>query len=397
MSQVEQHAFQSGLARSDIALPTVLHITQPGSEGVANCVVASTSELAARGYTVEVVGPAGTPLEDGVRLAGLGFHPWHSSRRPTDGLQSDVANLRVIIERVQPAVVHLHSSKAGAAGRLALKARIPTVFQPHAWSFDAVTWPLAPAARQWERFATRWTDGLVTVSERERLDADRHGIGGRRTVTVIPNSVDTDRFRPPLPGEGRSRVESGPVVACIGRLCRQKGQDILLRAWPLVRMHVPSAKLLLVGEGPYRSRLDGRGDVSIELVGARDDTDHLLRQVDLVVMPSRWEGMSLAMLEAMATGLSVVATDVGGVAETVGRGAGAVVPVGDHRRLAEAMVQRLRSGRLRRHEGSVGRRLVLTRHSLPATTRQLEDVYWTVMGGQEPVDASSSDRRSVSR
>jgi glycosyltransferase involved in cell wall biosynthesis len=111
-------------------------------------------------------------------------------------------------------------------------------------------------------------------------------------------------------------------------------------------------------------------------------------------MPSRWEGMSLAMLEAMATGLSVVASDVGGVAETVGRGAGTVVPVGDHFSLAEAIVRRLLSKDLRDREGAAGRRLVLANHTLADSVRQLMKLYEDVVSSRRiPVTGVRADER----
>jgi glycosyltransferase involved in cell wall biosynthesis len=99
--------------------------------------------------------------------------------------------------------------------------------------------------------------------------------------------------------------------------------------------------------------------------------------------------MSLAMLEAMATGLSVVATNVGGVAETIGCGAGAVVPVGDHIGLADAIVERLRSKELRDREGTAGRRLVLANHTLSGAVGQVMDLYRAVVQPSDSTGARS--------
>lgn len=383
--------------------PRVLHVSQPGSEGVANYVAALGLLLAAGGQTVAVAGPADSPLHDRLLGTEVVYLPWDSSRNPFDGLGDDVRRLRGIITSVQPDVVHLHSSKAGIVGRLAIRGGIPTVFQPHAWSFEALHRPLDTVAARWERYAGRWTHALVTVSERELAIGRSKGIGATRLTEVVVNPVDVSRFRPAVGVEWRSRLppavdgDSSPIVICVGRLCRQKGQDVLLRSWPLVRAEVPEARLLLVGAGPLQARLESLADDSVIVVGNSTDVDQLLRGADLMVMPSRWEGMALAMLEAMASGLSIVASNVGGVSETVGQGAGAVVPIGDHRRLAEAIVARLLDDELRRREGRVGRQLVLDGHSWEQTAKRLSAIYRFLNGASTNAASISSVKRVFSR
>ena len=375
--------------------PTVLHITQPGSEGVGNYVAALSQAVATMGFRVVVVGPWGSPMHERLINGHIELVDWRSSRHPTRGLRSDVSHLRRLIGAVGPDVVHLHSSKAGAAGRLAVQGRLPTVFQPHAWSYEAVDGPMVSVVAAWERFAAHWTDVLVTVSERERRNGLLRGITAP-TVEVVPNPVDSNLFRPAettRSADTTLATTAGPVALCVGRLCHQKGQDVLLAAWPRVRAAIPRAKLVLVGNGPMLAKLAASIDDSVVMLGNRDDTADLYRQADLAVMPSRWEGMSLAMLEAMASGLPVVATDVGGVTETVGHGAGAVVPVGDHRQMAEAIVVRLLDHDLREREGREARRIILADHRLEHTAAALSRIYRSVM---EASDDNTSTSRAIS-
>jgi glycosyltransferase involved in cell wall biosynthesis len=120
---------------------------------------------------------------------------------------------------------------------------------------------------------------------------------------------------------------------CVARLSRQKGQDLLVAAWPSVRSRVLDARLVLIGDGDLElPDTDG-----VEVLGPRDDVDAWYAAANVVVLPSRWEGMSLTMLEAMASGRSVVATDVAGAREALGE----VVPVEDRLALADAVVARL--------------------------------------------------------
>ena len=210
---------------------------------------------------------------------------------------------------------------------------------------------------------------------------------------MLGNPVDVTRFRPATPDERRRKrhelgvAENQALVGCIGRLCRQKGQDVLLDRWPEVAAALPEAVLVLVGDGPDRDRLEAKAGPGIRLLGNRTDVAELLRALDVVVLPSRWEGMALTMLEAMATGLPVVTTDVGGAAETVGRGAGAVVPIGDGNALARAVVARLLDRQLGQREGDRGRELAVEEHSSTAIIAAVDAAYQVTLARRVGVAA----------
>ena len=112
---------------------------------------------------------------------------------------------------------------------------------------------------------------------------------------------------------------------------------------------------MLVGDGPDEESLRSNAGPRVHLVGKRADVADWLAAADVVAFPSRWEGMSLGMLEAMAIGRSVVATDVGGAEEALGGEAGAVVPPGDAAALASAIVERLRDPARTAAEGRAAR------------------------------------------
>jgi glycosyltransferase involved in cell wall biosynthesis len=292
-----------------------------------------------------------------------------------------VRRLARAIGRFDPDLVHLHSAKAGLAGRIALRGRRPTVYQPHAWSFDAVSGPVRAAALAWERVAARWAHVLLCVSESERQRGASHGIRGR--WRVIENGVDLEAFPvadDPARAAARARLGlgGGPLVVCVGRLTRQKGQDVLVAAWPGVRDRVPDAALALVGSGPDRDQLTARKAPGVRLVGERRDVRDWLAAADVVAVPSRWEGMPLVLLEAMAVGRSVVAADVPGAREALGDGAGAVVPPDDLSALAGALVLRLLDGLRADAEGTAGRTRVEARfdvrHSAAAVARLYDEL-----------------------
>lgn len=308
----------------------ILHVSQPVEAGCPAVLLRYVAAQLASGDEVVVAAP-GDPLLARARALGAQTHVWNATRSPGPHVVTETRRLDEILRRVQPDLVHLHSAKAGLAGRLALRGRLPTVFQPHAWSFDAVSGPIAMAARGWEQWATRWTDLTICVSEREREVGREAGIAGRSVV--VPNVIDLAHWPRPAAGDrDAARERLGlpvgiPLAVCIGRLSPQKGQDVLLDAWPRVRSQHPTAELILVGDGPDRASLEERARTlaGVRFVGARDDVREWHLAATVVIVPSRWEGMALVPLEAQATGRSVVASTATGLAESVAPGTGAVV------------------------------------------------------------------------
>jgi glycosyltransferase involved in cell wall biosynthesis len=333
---------------------TVLHAAQPTDAGVARYVAAVAADQLARGWKVVVACPSGGHL-----AAELGAHEvprlhWPATRSPGVDTVSETQRLRRLIGAVQPDVVHLHSAKAGLAGRLAVRGTRPTLFQPHGWSWLAVRGVTARGALAWERVAARWTDLLVCVGEGEAAHARHRQVGARHVV--IRNGVDLARFRP---SDERTRASARdrlgvdravPLAVCLGRVTRQKGQDVLVTAWPLVRRRCPGAELSIVGDGDLLPTLGGCAPPGVRFVPPVNDPRPWYAAADVVVVPSRWEGLSLTLLEALASGCPVVVADIPGLAEAVTAGVGARVPVGDAQALAGAITRRLADADLRAGE-----------------------------------------------
>src|SRR5919109_1410102 len=221
---------------------SILHVSQPTDGGVGGYVAEVASDQVGRGWRVTVACPGYGGLADAIQAAGATHESWTAGRAPGPSSLLDALRIRRLVARLQPDVVHLHSSKAGLAGRLALRGRTVTIFQPHGWSFDASTGPIRAGALAWERLADRWATVVLCVSEAERRRGEEHGV--RANWRVIPNGVDL-RVLPEASAEdreaarGRLELHNRPTVVCVGRLCREKGQDVLLEAWPEVVAQVP--------------------------------------------------------------------------------------------------------------------------------------------------------------
>jgi glycosyltransferase involved in cell wall biosynthesis len=228
---------------------------------------------------------------------------------------------------------------------------------------------------------------LVVLSERMRRDLVAHGfrLAG---VQVIPNGVDLTRFRPANPGSPPARPDG--LVLYIGRLMFQKGVDVLLTAWRGVQEQLPEsqrARLVIVGDGPGRAQLEcltaslGIAE-SVTFVGEQSDIAAWLLRSTAAVLPSRWEGMPNALLEAMASGLPCVATRVSGSEEMIQhRVNGLLVEPEDHVALTEALLTVLLDPALGGRYGCAARATVVERYSLDHVMSVYLDLYHHLCNG----------------
>ncbi|MDF2729336.1 MAG: glycosyl transferase [Acidimicrobiia bacterium] len=225
-----------------------------------------------------------------------------------------------------------------------------------------------------ERFLASHTSVFVAVGEGEAA-LGRAALPGS-DIIVVPNGVDTDFWRPDGPVAPRP---PGRLIVCVGRLSRQKGQDIAIEA--LAKLGRRDVTIRLLGDGPARGELTelasalGVSD-RVEFWGPVPDPDRHLRAADIVVVPSRWDGMSLALLEAMAVGTAIVATDVPGT-EILGE-AGVVIPIEDVGSLAAALAELLDADQRRQQLAAAARRASMN-HSLTDSLSSLISVWEETM------------------
>lgn len=237
------------------------------------------------------------------------------------------------------------------------------------------------------RASMRGTHSVVAVCDAARRTLQESGVRPRESLLSIPNGIPVERYRPGDRSEREALLAElgldhrARVLGTVGRLHPAKDQAGLLRAFRHVRASVPEAVLLLVGDGALRGELEAVArregvDDSVRFLGDRGDVARLARGFELFVLSSLTEGWSIALMEACASGLPIVATRVGGNPEIVEDGVnGLLVPPADPRALADAIVSLLedpdRVGRM----GAAARRWVVETGSLGAMASRYEQVY----------------------
>jgi len=315
-----------------LRLRTLHVITRLTLGGSAENTLATMLALEAAGYAgslaVGVAASDAASVND-ARRRGATLHDVPGLGREV-GPRDAAALVRLwrLMRAQQPAIVHTHTSKAGFIGRLAARlAGVPVVIhQPHGHIFYGYYGPRRTAFYvALERLAARWTDRIVTLTERGIDEHLVRGIGERAQYRAVPSGVF--------------------VVVGLGRFVPVKGFDVLITALPTLAAAVPSTCVLLVGDGPERVALEaqaGRLGVRDRLrcTGVTPDIAVCLAAADVLAAPSRNEGMGRALVEGMALGLPVVGSEVGGIPAVIADGeTGWLVPPGDAAALAEALVE----------------------------------------------------------
>jgi glycosyltransferase involved in cell wall biosynthesis len=196
---------------------------------------------------------------------------------------------------------------------------------------------------------------------------------------VIPNGVDIVRFQPP--SSNLTNEEWAKTVVCVSKLRYEKGTDVLLQAWHLVQKQMPDARLIIVGSGPLQGQQEMLADAlhirqSVEFAGLQSDVPAQLHRGMIAVLPSRWEGMPNALLEAMATGCACVATRVSGSEDLIQSGVnGLLVPPEDYSGLAEALLALLKDPTLAKKYGAAARASIEQHYTLEHILDMYIDLY----------------------
>lgn len=337
----------------------------PTLNGGEQSILAMLDAVGQARLTVIAMAPPAGPLADALRARAIEVLPFLShdpagGRRPQAELRQELA---AAIRRQRPDLVHANSLSMGRlSGPVVVETGTPSI----AHLRDIIH--LSPQAIADLNCHTR----LLAVSEATRRFHAANGLETGKTH-VLHNGVDLNRFCP-RPRTGYLHRELGltpdtPLVATIGQIGLRKGQDVLLAAALEVVARTPGAHYLIVGqrwsdkdesrrlEAELHAAAEGSLTGRVHFLGVRDDVDRLLNEVDMLVHPARQEPLGRVLLEAAASGVAVVATDVGGTREIFPSEcqAACLVPPDDAARLAAAMVELLNDAALRARLGAAAR------------------------------------------
>jgi glycosyltransferase involved in cell wall biosynthesis len=324
------------------------------------------AEQARRGHEVTLVtgaetGPEGSLLEEASRdpYRLVVFPDLVRDPCPSRDLRAFLALWSLMgTERFD--VVHTHTSKAGILGRwAAFLRRVPAVVHtPHGHVFHGYFSSLRSRVfREAERATARVTHRMVALTEGDLQDHLEEGIAPPERFAIIPSGVTLERYRRTAPP---SRPEGVVTLGFLARLVDVKGPLDLLEAMARLAARYPRVRLVMVGDGPLRPVVEERIRAldlqdRVDLLGRLEDPVPALHGFDVFVMPSHNEGMGRAAVEAMAAGLPVVATRVGGLPDVVQDGlTGLVIPPRDPEALAAALTRLLDDEALRARMGQAG-------------------------------------------
>jgi glycosyltransferase involved in cell wall biosynthesis len=361
----------------------VMHVTTGLSYGGAETLLKNVALcLKQRGWSLSVVSmlPPRAYVEE-LEAAGICVYNLRMRRKVPD--PRALVRLAVIVRRVRPHVVHAHMIHANLLARITrLFASIPVLI--------CTAHNIIEGGRARE-LAYRLTDPLADlttqVSEVGKQRYIQVGAVPPHKIVYIPNGIDTSRFQPnPTVRQAvREQLGCAPdafVWLTVGRLEPVKNHLGLLSAFREVAAVHPHARLLIAGQGSLQAATEqrivelGLAD-RVRLLGLRRDIPDLLNAADAFVLPSLWEGMPLTLLEASATALPIVATDVGGNSEVVLESkTGYLVPVRDTAALAEAMLRVMRLSDADRFTmGQAGREHVVQNFDLERVVDRWEALY----------------------
>lgn len=307
--------------------------------------------------------------------------------RPKEGFDLfALIDLYKLIKEREIQIVRTHSFKANLHGIIAARmAGVPCIVASVHNVYEKKR-ERKFGRRLSNRCLSNYADKIVAVSNAVKSDIMKYdGIAGKK-VEIIYNGIDIEKFKSSAGSPVRERLgipQGIPVIGTVGRLHPQKGQKYLLGAVSVLKNKFPELRLLLAGDGPLRKELEDYAETlgiteNVLFLGMRRDIPELLSAMDIFVFPSLWEGLGNVLIEAMAAGKPVVATDIPPVREIVtSEDSGFLVPPADSQALAEAITLILEDSALREALGEAAAErsaFFSVDRTVSAYTRQFEEI-----------------------
>jgi glycosyltransferase involved in cell wall biosynthesis len=372
-----------------------LHVFSAPDGGVPEHVMRLALGLLERGWESRVAGPESASIyaslqAERVAVTRLPFQPGYGHPLEDGRVLRKLIGL---LRRERFDLVNTHGAKEGILGRLAaLTTGTPAVATQHAWSFDPAfrRGPGRVFSQGMERLLAPRTRAYICVAESVRRRGLEFGLAPPCAFHTVHNAgTSCDGGQPPDPELERFARE-GPLAGCVAALRPEKCVDVLLKAAPCVLEQVPEARIAVVGNGPARRELERQAKVlglqkRLRFFDFTPPSSRQLRSLDVFVLPSRFEGFPIGVLEAMACGVPPVATDVGGTREAFRHGeSGLLCPPGDPGSLAQAIISLLGDSELRTRMGHAARERYQRHFTLERMLDRTVAVFDRVSDGARP-------------
>ncbi|XSG73969.1 glycosyltransferase family 4 protein [Herpetosiphon llansteffanensis] len=297
-----------------------------------------------------------------------------------------------LLWRLKPNLVHAHEMFSPATTAIAAKQALGLPYAVTAHRSG----PLGDVLRMQQRpfgkgrleRITKTADAFFTISREIDHEFDQIlGIEAERRH-YVPNGVDPEKYHP-ISAEAKIALRrelnlpsEGPITLYAGRLSEEKRVRYLVEAWPAVRAKHPDASLLILGQGPEEAALKAKSSAGVIFGGAVHNVPPYLQAADVFVLPSIAEGFSVAMLEAMASELAVIITDVGGARDAIDDGQnGLIIPPDDQPALEQALLAVLGDAAARQRMGQTARQRVQQEFALSVIAKRLRSLYEGVAKG----------------
>lgn len=307
---------------------------------------------------------------------------------PLDDLRT-LAQLMKLFRTFRPHVVHTHLAKAGVLGRLAARLTgVPVVI--HTFHGNVLSGYFGPGRSRAfaliERGMARLSTCVAAISPGQRRELEARGIATRDRIVELPLGLDLEPFLRAAPGALRDELGLSadiPVVGVVARLVAIKRIDVFLAAAERVVARRPDLICVVLGDGPLRPALEEQAReraLPVRFLGWRADLPAVYADLDVVVLTSDNEGTPVSVIEALAGGRAVVATDVGGVRDVIGSDGGRLVPPRDPDAVATAILELLADPSLRSRLGATGRTRVYPEYDASTLVRRVTSLYEERLG-----------------
>ena len=379
----------------------LIHLIGDSRFGGAGRIILRLGQIAqAQGWQVDIL-TTDSAVQEAVKQYGLGVITLDVIRRKIRPLWDLAGLVRLwdFLRREHYAIVHTHTSKAGFVGRLAARlAGVPVIVHTaHGFAFHERTRPWVRLFYSTlERIASRWCDRIVSVSEFHRLWALELGICHAPKILAIPNGIAALASPQAAPVDLRRELgvrEDELLILSMARLAPDKGLEYLIEAAALLQRSERRFRIAIAGDGEVRVQLEklafnlGVSD-RVQFLGFREDVPDLLAACDLVVLPSLREGLSIALLEAMAAAKPIVATSIGSHRELASQAEIAqLVPPADAPALCEAILRVSQNPALMARLGAKAQVLFESKYTEERMLNDYKQLYFDLLEEKCPAEA----------